>query len=65
MVVDNFRAVYDLIKVKHYNDPHTEDSGPDNPLSQDDNVCFTNVYLLTNYFYLVTIYFNLYTNVLF
>lgn len=38
-VIDKYRFVYQQIKLNHYNDPHSQDSGPDNPLSQDDDVC--------------------------
>lgn len=39
-VVENYRSTYKQIKLIHYNDPHAQDSGPDNPLSQDDDVSF-------------------------
>lgn len=42
--IEKYRSLYDQIKSTHYNDPHTQDSGPDNPLSQDENVCFLSVY---------------------
>ncbi|KAL5245250.1 hypothetical protein ACI65C_012660 [Semiaphis heraclei] len=35
--IEKYRSLYDQIKSTHYNDPHTQDSGPDNPLSQDEN----------------------------
>lgn len=40
IAVEKSRSSYEKIKMKHYNDPHTQDSGPDNPLSQDDNVSY-------------------------
>lgn len=44
-VIEEFRIKYDQIKLKHYSDPHSQDGGPDNPLSQDDDVCFFSQYL--------------------
>jgi len=32
------RLKYEQIKLTHYNDPHSQDSRPDDPLSQDDDV---------------------------
>jgi len=39
LVIEEYRSAYKNIKQQHYNDPHTQDSGPDNPLSQDEDVC--------------------------
>ncbi|VVC25426.1 Rab-GTPase-TBC domain [Cinara cedri] len=36
-IIQQSRSTYNRIKMKHHNDPHQEDSGPDDPLSQDDN----------------------------
>lgn len=38
MTIEKFRSTYEKTKLIHYNDPHTQDSGPDNPLSLDDDV---------------------------
>jgi len=47
-IITHYRNVYEVIKSKHDNDPHKEDSGPDNPLSQEDDVGFFCVYLWLN-----------------
>jgi TBC1 domain family protein 5 len=38
ITIEKFRSTYEQTKLIHYNDPHTQDSGPDNPLSLDDDV---------------------------
>lgn len=38
--VEHHRTTYKNIVMEHYYDPHTEDSGSDDPLSQDDYVRF-------------------------
>lgn len=43
--LEESRTKYKIIMLKHNTDPHKQDSGPDNPLSQDDDVRFHNVYL--------------------
>lgn len=40
MAIEKYRSLYETIKSTHYSDPHTQDSGPDDPLSQDEDVCF-------------------------
>ncbi|XP_025411517.1 uncharacterized protein LOC112684297 isoform X2 [Sipha flava] len=37
ITIEKFRSTYEQTKLIHYNDPHTQDSGPDNPLSLDDD----------------------------
>ncbi|XP_025206692.1 TBC1 domain family member 5 [Melanaphis sacchari] len=37
IAIENNRSLYEQIKSTHYNDPHTQDSGPDDPLSQDED----------------------------
>eukprot|EP00102_Acyrthosiphon_pisum_P023279 XP_016660489.1 PREDICTED: TBC1 domain family member 5 isoform X1 [Acyrthosiphon pisum] len=37
MAIEKYRSLYETIKLTHYNDPHTQDSGPDDPLSQDED----------------------------
>lgn len=45
--IQQSRRAYYRIKLKHHNDPHQEDSGPDDPLSQEDNVCFQSICLIS------------------
>ncbi|XP_050433362.1 TBC1 domain family member 5 [Adelges cooleyi] len=36
-VIEKHRSRYEHIKQKHYNDPHSQDTEPDDPLSQSDS----------------------------
>lgn len=47
--IEKYRSLYEQIKSTHYNDPHTQDSGPDDPLSQDEDVCFFSPVLFSKY----------------
>lgn len=62
--IQQSRSVYNLIKIKHHNDPHQEDCGPDDPLSQDDNVCFLLNSYLMHFFFMKKCYFDWFTYIL-
>jgi len=50
MAIEKYRSLYEQIKSTHDNDPHAQDSGPDDPLSQDEDVCFfTGIFKTTFY----------------
>lgn len=39
--IEKLRHKYNTIKMNHLHNPHGQESGPDNPLSQADDVCFS------------------------
>jgi hypothetical protein len=49
--IEKYRSLYEKIKSTHYNDPHTQDSGPDDPLSQDEDVSFSLFNIFKTIFY--------------
>lgn len=50
MAIEKYRSLYEQIKSTHDNDPHAQDSGPDDPLSQHEDVCFfPNIFKTTFY----------------
>lgn len=55
-IIEKYRFTYEQIKLKHYNDPHTQDSGPDNPLSQDDDVCLFSIAICMKKFILFCLF---------
>lgn len=57
MVIQESRSTYEQIKLIHYNDPHTQDFGLDDPLSQNDDVCFFQIlYLFSKCTYVPTLF---------